>query len=103
MEETREAKAIACCTASRDQKTRELRKDKGSGADGGDRRTSDFVARLERTAHRNGVFEAKELAVCPTGRPRSGRPPRRSSPDGMRPSSSTSTMPSNMRPPQCGS
>ena len=74
---TREAKTIVCYTASRDPKTGEPRKDKGSGAvgvridsaraEGGAGRTSEFAGRLERFGLRNGVFEAKELAVLSDG------------------------------------
>ena len=75
---TREAKTIVCCTAeSRDPKTGEPRKDKGSGAAGvridsarsadGAGRISDFAARLARFETRNGLFEAKELVVLSDG------------------------------------
>ena len=75
---TREAKAIVRYTAeSRNPKTGEPRKDRGSGAagvridsarsEGGISRASEFAARLERFGHREGLFEAGELVVLSDG------------------------------------
>ena len=75
---TCEAKVIVRYRAdSRDPVTGAPRKDKGSGAvsaridsaraEGGAGRTSEFAGRLERFGLRNGVFEAKELAVLSDG------------------------------------
>ena len=83
----RETKAIVCFTAEgRDPTTEEPRKDRNSGAVGvridsarladGIGRTSDFAARLEQFGYRNGLFEAEELAVLPTGHHGSGMPAR---------------------------
>ena len=77
---TCEAKAVSCFTAdSRDPKTGEPRKDRGSGAAGvridsaqsagGAGRASDFGARLEQFGHRNALFEAEELVVLSDGAP----------------------------------
>ena len=75
---TREAKAIVRYTAeSRNPKTGEPRKDRGSGAvsvridsarsEGGISRASEFAARLERFGLREGLFEAEELVVLSDG------------------------------------
>ena len=75
---TREAKAIVRYTAeSRNPKTGEPRKDRGSGAvsvridsaqsAGGAGRASEFAGRLERFGLREGLFEAEELVVLSDG------------------------------------
>ena len=77
---TREAKVISCFTADRrDPKTGEPRKDRNSGAAGvriDSARaagvvgwSSEFGARLRQFGLRNGLFEAKEVAVLSDGAP----------------------------------
>ena len=110
---TREAKAVVCREAdSLDPKTGEPRKGRNSGAVSvridsarsvnGLSRSSEFAARLEQFLHRNGVLAAEEVAVLSDGAPwirtvcEEILPGRE-----KRPSSSTCTTPSNMRPPPC--
>ena len=78
---TREAKAVVCREADRpDPKAGKPRNDRKSGAVSvridsaqavnGAGRASEFAARLEQFAHRNGVFAAEEVVVLSDGAPR---------------------------------
>ena len=77
---TREAKAVVCRAAdSLDPKTGKPRKGRNGGAAGvridsaqavnGAGRASEFAARLEQSAHRNGVLAAEEVVVLSDGAP----------------------------------